>query len=114
MSQREVLQLDPASGDGFDGNSNWIDPILGLKADLTFSNGASIDVVADIGGALDWSHYSWSISAELTWPLGHGGRWFVLGGWTIINVDRDVPLGSNDFEVHLHLSGPHVGITYRF
>jgi len=108
------LQVDRANAEEIDADANWIDPILGLKADLTFHNGASIDVVADFGGALDWSHYSWSISAELTWPLGRGGHWFILGGWTILNVDHDIPLGSNDLEVHLHLSGPHLGITYRF
>ncbi len=108
------LHVDRANGAEVDGEKVWLDPIVGLKADLTFRNGASIDVVADFGGALDGSHYSWSITAELTWPLGRGGHWFVLGGWTIINVDHDVPLGSNDLEIHLHLSGPHIGITYRF
>lgn len=108
------LHVDRANGAEVDGDKTWIDPIVGVKADLTFRNGASIGVIADVGSAFDGSHYSWSVSAELLWPLSRSGRWFILGGWTVLNVDYDVPLGRDGLEVHLHLSGPHLGISYRF
>lgn len=108
------LHVNRTNDTDIDRSATWVDPVAGLKADLRFSNGASIGVLADYGGAFDGSHTSWSMSAELVWPIGRGGHWFVLAGWTILGIDHDVGSGDARFVVNLDLSGPHIGVTYRF
>jgi len=108
------LHVNRANGDDVNRSATWVDPLVGIKADVTFANGASIGVLADYGTVFDGSHSSWSFGAELAWPLGRGGHWFVLAGWTMLGIDYDVGSGSGQFEVNLDLSGPHIGVTYLF
>ncbi len=108
------LHVDRIVGDDIDRSTSWVDVIGGVKLDLTFANRASFHVLADYGGSFDGQHTSWSVSAELAWPLGRGGHWFVLLGWTVLDLDYDVGGGANAYEIGLNLSGPHIGFTYVF
>ncbi|MFO0932950.1 MAG: hypothetical protein U1E39_09600 [Planctomycetota bacterium] len=108
------LHVDRIVGDDIDRSTSWVDAIGGVKLDVTFSNRASFHVLADYGGSFDGQHTSWSLSAELAWPLGRGGHWYVLGGWTVLNIDYDVGSGPDRYHVGLNLSGPHIGFTYVF
>ena len=106
------VHANPASGPSVDGSKSWIDPIVGVRADVTFRNGASIDLVADVGGVVTGSDPSWSFDAEISWPLGR--HWAVVAGWTVLDIDYRVGSGDRDFTMNIGLSGPHVGVTYRF
>ena len=108
------LHVDRIVGDDIDRSTSWVDPIGGLKLDVTFANRASFHVLADYGGSFDGQHTSWSLSAELAWPLGRGGHWYVLLGWTVLELDYDVGGGADSYEIGLNLSGPHLGFTYVF
>lgn len=108
------LNVDRIVGDDIDRSTTWLDVIGGVKLDLTFANRASFHVLADGGGSFDGQHTSWSVSAELAWPLSRSGHWYVLAGWTILDLDYDVGAGDDRYKVGLNLSGPHIGFTYVF
>lgn len=108
------LEAQRADGSQLAQDESWLDPIVGVKADLTFANGASVAVLADYGGSFDGDHTSWTLSAELAWPLDHRGRWSLRAGWSILDLDYEVGSGADEYDVNLHLTGPMLGVTYRF
>lgn len=108
------VHVDPVDGDGLDRGDAWVDPIVGLKADLTFGNGAVLSALADVGTSFDGAHTSWSLALELAWPLDRRGRWFARAGWSMLDIEFEVGTGDRARGIDLHLTGPSVGFTYRF
>jgi hypothetical protein len=106
------IDVDPATGPSIARSKIWVDPIIGIKADLTFANGAEIRTIADLSGVIAGSDLSWSFAAELSWPLGRG--WSVEVGWTILDIDYETGTGADQFGVNLHLSGPNLSFSYEF
>ena len=92
-------------------NEQGIDPIVGarLKADLTRKFTASLR--GDVGGG---------VTADLTWSLsGFLGYYFtrsfgVWGGYRAMYLEFDEGSGEDQFKVDLTLTGPIVGLGFRF
>jgi hypothetical protein len=106
------LEVDGASGEDVDRTKSWVDAIVGVRADLLFAGGTTFTLLADVGGSPSGSELSWSVGLEVAVPLSR--RWSLLFGWTLLDVDCDLGGGSNGFEMNVRLSGPSLGITYRF
>jgi hypothetical protein len=92
-------------------NEQGIDPIFGarLSADLTRKFAASLR--GDVGGG---------VTTNLTWSLsGFLGYYFtrsfgVWGGYRAMYLEFDEGSGEDQFKVDLTLTGPIVGLGFRF
>jgi hypothetical protein len=103
------LEVDGASGEGVDRTKSWFDAIVGARADLAFAGGTTVSLIADVGTG--GSDLTWCVGVEVAIPIGR--RWSLLLGWTHLDLDYHSEAGE-DFDVDVRLSGPSLGITFRF
>ncbi len=87
---------------------NWIDPVVGVRLHFFLTDKLSLQTQADIGGFGVGSDLTWSALATVNYIVSD--RFSVSGGYKVLDVDYD-------HDGHLfdaRLSGPVLGLTYRF
>ena len=101
--------LGPASGsvdhaEGF----GWVDPLVGMRAFLPLTQKLSLQSQADIGGFGAGSDFTWSALATVNYAFSD--RLSASLGYKLLDVDYDH--GGHVYDTRL--SGPVLGMTYRF
>jgi len=86
----------------------WADPIVGLRAFLPLTEKLSFQAQADIGGFGAGSKLTWSAMATINYIVN--GHLSASVGYKVLDVDYDH--GGHVYDTQL--SGPVIGITYRF
>lgn len=98
-----------ASADEF-----FIEPIIGVRSELTIIRDFSVNLQLDGGGFgdSDRSSFSFSISVDFMWrPV----NWFALQiGWRHIGYTFEDGENSNKFEYDGAMAGLFTGIVFRF
>lgn len=88
----------------------WVDPLLALRYRLDFNEKWSAGLALDYGG------FGWGSASDETWQavatVGYSfnKQWAVAGGWRYLHVDRE----NGEHPYKLKMSGPMLGLTYRF
>lgn len=101
--------LGGASGTVSHGESfGWVDPLLGLRAFLPLTQKLSLQGQVDIGGFGAGSDLTWSAMATVNYVFSD--RLSASVGYKVLDVDYD--RGGHVYDTRL--SGPVLGITYRF
>lgn len=101
--------LGQNSGSASYGESfNWADPLLGLRAFLSLTDKLSIQVQADIGGFGAGSDFTWSAMATANYRVTE--HLSASLGYKVLDVDYNH--GGHVYDTRL--SGPVLGVTYRF
>lgn len=87
---------------------SWVDPVVGLRGFLSLSDKFSLQAQADIGGFNAGSDLTWSVLATLNYAFTD--HFSVSAGYKVLDIDyrRD----GHVFDTRL--SGPVLGLTYRF
>ncbi|MGN6307687.1 MAG: hypothetical protein ACTHNH_22935 [Mesorhizobium sp.] len=86
----------------------WADPVMGLRAFLPLTEQLSLQAQADIGGFGAGSDLTWSALATVNYAFTDHLSASV--GYKVLDVDYD-----HDGHVYdTRLSGPVLGMTYRF
>lgn len=86
----------------------WVDPIIGVQAEVPLSHKASLGLYGDVGG--------FGVSSDVTWQLwggvqyGFSEHWSASAGWRHYAVDYH----KGAFIYDVSLSGPIVGVRYQF
>lgn len=89
-------------------NFGWIDPVVGLRAFLPLTEKLSLQAQADIGGFGAGSDLTWSALATVNYAFND--RFSASLGYKALDVDYDH--GGHVYDTRL--SGPVLGMTYRF
>lgn len=101
--------LDGLSGSvSYDESFGWVDPLAGLRAFLPLTEKLSVQAQADIGGFGAGSDLTWSALATVNYVFSD--RLSGSVGYKVLDVDY-----RHDGHVYdTRLSGPVLGMTYRF
>ncbi|MFO0932951.1 MAG: hypothetical protein U1E39_09605 [Planctomycetota bacterium] len=97
-----------APGARIDSSKSWVDPIVGLRGDLSFGGRWFAVVEADVGGFGVGSDFSWHVMAALGFKFNDHVA--VELGWKHLDVDYED--GAYVFDVAL--SGPFLAFTFTF
>ncbi len=91
-----------------DESFGWVDPLIGLRAFVPLTEQLSIQGQADIGGFGAGSDLTWSALATVNYVFSD--RLSVSLGYKVLDVNYD----NNGHVYDTRLSGPVLGMTYRF
>ncbi|KAA0969050.1 hypothetical protein FPY71_16000 [Aureimonas fodinaquatilis] len=86
----------------------WVDPVVGARAFLPFTEKLSVMAQADIGGFGAGSELTWSVLGTVNYAFTD--TLSVSAGYKVLDVDYRH--GGHVFDVQL--SGPVLGATWRF
>ncbi|MGC5703152.1 hypothetical protein J4P02_23405 [Pseudomonas sp. NFXW11] len=86
----------------------WVDPLVGLRAFLPITQKLSVQGQADIGGFGAGSNFTWSTLVSVNYAFRDSLSTSV--GYKLLDVDYD----HNGHVYDTRLSGPALGMTYRF
>ncbi|MEX0293579.1 hypothetical protein AAH995_09510 [Pseudomonas putida] len=86
----------------------WVDPLVGLRAFLPITQKLSVQGQADIGGFGIGSDFTWSTLVTVNYAFRDSLSTSV--GYKLLDVDYDY----NGHVYDTRLSGPALGMTYRF
>ena len=87
---------------------NWIDPLIGARAFYAFNDRLSVMGQADIGGFGVGSDLTWSLLGTFNYVFND--TWSASLGYKYLSVDYD----DDGYVFDVDLSGPVLGVTYRF
>lgn len=87
---------------------DWVDPVLGLRGFVSLSDKLSLQAQADIGGFKAGSDLTWSVLATINYAFND--RFAVSAGYKVLDIDYR----RNGHVFDTRMSGPVVGLTYRF
>lgn len=87
---------------------DWVDPLVGLRAEITWPSRWFVIAEADVGGFGIGSDFSWHLLASV-------GRRFsdhcaLSAGWKILDVDYQ----SSSYTFDVQMSGPFLALTLSF
>lgn len=86
----------------------WLDPLIGARAFFSFTENLSAQVQADIGGFDAGSELTWSVLGTVNYTLSDSLS--VSGGYKVLSVNYN----DDGHVFDTRLSGPVLGMTYRF
>jgi len=86
----------------------WADPLVGTRVFVPLSNNWSLQSEADIGGFGVGSRFTWSVLANATYTFTDA--FSASAGYKALKVNYD----NNGRVYDTLLSGPVIGITWRF
>lgn len=86
----------------------WVDPLVGMRAFLPITEKLSFQAQADIGGFGAGSDFTWSALATVNYVFSD--HLSASAGYKVLDVDYD----HNGHVYDTRLSGPVLGMTYRF
>lgn len=91
-----------------DENFGWVDPVIGARAFYRITDKLSLQAQADLGGLDVGSKFTWQAMGTLNYILTD--RLSASAGYKMLEVDYD----SDGHVFDTTLSGPVLGMTYRF
>lgn len=91
-------------------SDTWGDPLLALRASASLGERWQVAILADAGGfGIDRaSDRTWQIVTALTYRISES--WSASGGYRHLYVDRE----NDGVPYELEMSGPLLGVSYRF
>ncbi|MGD9806162.1 MAG: hypothetical protein AB7E81_00885 [Hyphomicrobiaceae bacterium] len=87
---------------------NWIDPVIGVRTFVPLTGKLSFQAQFDIGGFGAGSDFTWSALTTVNYLLTD--RFSASVGYKMLDVDYD----DGGYVYDTRLSGPVMGVTYRF
>src|SRR5262245_42811389 len=106
-----TIRSATGSANGRD-SKDWIDPYIGFNANFSLGDKWSLILRADIGGFDVGSKLAWQAVARVNWNFSD--TLFATFGYRVLDTDYEDGSGSSLFKYDVTLSGPGVGIGWRF
>lgn len=92
----------------YDESFGWVEPVIGARTYMRLTDRLSLQAQADIGGFGAGSDFSWSALATANYTFTD--KLSVSAGYKVLDVDYD----HRGHVYDTRLSGPVLGLTYRF
>lgn len=108
LSNEVTIRTDLLGSISREESVNWIDPVIGARAFYNITDKVSVLGQADIGGFGAGSELTWSVLGTVNYNINQ--NWTVSAGYKHLAVDYD----KNDYVFDIDMSGPVLGVTYRF
>jgi hypothetical protein len=109
------LDVDRPAGPSLNQQVDWIDPLVGARVGVHFSEHVFLLVSGDIGGFGVGSDLAWSLMGLLGYKWeGAGLEWAVLAGYKALSEDYTTGSGLNRFRWDVTMHGPILGFSIRF
>lgn len=96
------FSANPSAGD------TWVDPIIGIKGRHNLNQNWYVKGSALYGGFGVGSDHMYDIAGFMGYETAKGTE--IYGGWRIADTDYS----SSDFTWDMQLSGPMLGLTFKF
>jgi hypothetical protein len=92
----------------FGASTNWVDPLVAIRASLRLSERFSLTAYGDVGGFDTGTKLTWQAlgAAEYAFTPGIVGQL----GYRYLYVDRE----RDNLTVDMAFGGPFIGLTFRF
>lgn len=87
---------------------SWMDPVVGVRAFLPLTENLSLQALGEVGGFGAGSDHTWSALATINYVFSD--HLSASAGYKVLDVDYDH--GGRVYDARL--SGPVLGLTYRF
>lgn len=87
--------------------NDWVDPVIGARAQMQFNDRWSGVVFADYGG-FGGDSETWQVLLTVGYDIND--HWSLRGGYRMLSIDRT----ENGTNFSFTQSGPILGATYRF
>jgi hypothetical protein len=109
------LGLDTRGAPSTKQEKDWIDPIVGGRLGVHFSEHVYLLFAGDVGGFGVGSDFAWSVTGLLgyTWQAADVG-WTVFAGYKALAQDYSSGSGDRRFRWDTTMHGPVAGLSIRF
>jgi hypothetical protein len=109
------LGLDTRGEPSTKQKKNWIDPIVGARFGLHFSEHVFLLIAGDVGGFGVGSDFAWSVIGLLGYKWQTAKlEWAVLAGYKALGQDYTSGPPATQFRWDTTLHGPVLGLSIRF
>lgn len=91
---------------------SWLDPIVGVRAWVHFTDAWSLELRGGVGGFGVNSDLTWDASALVSYSLWKNNK--LLAGYRAVGVDYAEGHGKNKFMIDGKMHGPMIGLLLKF
>lgn len=91
---------------------SWVEPLVGMRARLPFTETLGMVVAADVGGFSVGSDFAVNVWPQLAWKMSDSAS--LMAGYRLIYVQYDEGEGSERFLFDGITQGPTIGLEFRF
>lgn len=99
-------------GRSYKKSKDWIDPFVGLRLQADLTQKLALVLRGDIGGFGVGSDFSWNASALFGYSFSEMISLWV--GYRVLDVDYEDGSGTGKFAYDVTMSGPILGLAFRF
>lgn len=109
------LGLDTSGAPSLSRQVDWIDPIVGGRLGVYFSEHVFLLFAGDVGGFGVGSDFAWSVTGLFGYRWQAAGlEWAVLAGYKALAQDYTTGSGARRFRWDTTMHGPILGLSVRF
>jgi hypothetical protein len=109
------LDLDTAGAASASESKDWVDPIVGARVGVHFSEHVFLLFAGDVGGFGVGSDFAWSVTGLFGYKWQSGTiEWAILAGYKALGQDYETGSGPQRFRWDTVMHGPVLGFTVRF
>jgi hypothetical protein len=103
------LDIETAGLGGDNAHKDWLDPIVGLRTELAWSEELEASLAGDIGGFGLASDQVWQAAARLIWRPWEGASLFA--GYRLLDYDFAEESGVETLRFDVRSAGPFLGLA---
>lgn len=94
------------------GDKDWLDPYVGLSGTIPLNDALALAIRGDIGGFDIGSDLAWQVVVLLHWNFSE--TFLAALGYRVLDTDYEDGSGASFFRYDVTMSGPALGIGWRF
>jgi hypothetical protein len=93
-------------------SQNWVDPVIGMSADIPLATDWSLRLRADVGGFGVGAKFAWQGLGMVSWQATK--LLSVVGGYRYLREEYESGSGTDYFRYDIAMSGPAIGASFTF